>query len=174
MRQFILFGLVILLIAGCGGSGHESALNGRIRNLEDSLSAYRDTVQDLRYAWSFNAISPVVKVYPQAFLLGDSCYAEVFVSAKNTAGNGYRYHRPSMTATIASAKDTKLRITDMNGWWRVAFKPERAGEDSIMGTVYLPCNGCKDTTALEFMSKFKAVIPPAPLPPSATWDRPTR
>jgi len=171
MRHLTLLSLSILLIASCGSSGNEAALKGRIRNLEDSLSAYRDSVHHLRHLWSFNTISPVVKVYPQAFLLGDSCYADVFISARNTADNGYRYHRPIMTAAIASAKGTKLHITDMNGWWRIAFKPKRAGEDSIMGRVYLPCNGCTDTTTLHFMSKFKAVIPPEPLPPSANWDR---
>jgi hypothetical protein len=159
MRNTIVLLCASLLMARCGNGDAEGPLKERIRSLEDSLAAYRDSLRGYRYTWSFNTVTPVVKVHPQTVLLGDSCYAEVFVGAKNGESFGYRYHRPVMAADLGTGGEEKLRVTDMNGWWKLAFKPQRAGEDSIWGTVSLPCNGCTDTTQLTFMSKFNVVIP---------------
>ncbi|MEO8587821.1 MAG: hypothetical protein ABI432_00490 [Flavobacteriales bacterium] len=169
MRNIVVLFCASLLIASCGGEDTEGPLKERIRFLEDSLKAYRDSLHSYQMSWSFNAVTPVVRVYPQAVLLGDSCYAEVFVSGRHMESYGYRYHRPTMTADLGAVGEERTRVTDKNGWWQIAFKPERAGEDSIWGTVSLPCNGCKDTTELPFMSKFNVVIPavePGPDTPS--------
>lgn len=157
MKLLAGYAVLSALLLACGGG--DRTLHARVSELEDSLRAYRDSLHDQQMAWSFNSVMPVVKVYPQEVLLGDSCYADICVAARNTESIGFNYQRPVLKVDFARVEESRFQVTDMNGWWRVAFKPDRIGQDSIWGSVYLPCNGCRDTTELTFMSKFEAVIP---------------
>lgn len=125
-----------LLFVSCGRAPHDPLAYLRIAELEDSLKAYRDSLKDAQLAFSFNAVTAVVRLQEDEIKLGDSCRAEIFIGAANTpdaVAEGYAYGDAKLE--ISGLPDH--RITNTGTHWVVAFKPDHLGEDSLLGTIEL-------------------------------------
>lgn len=126
----------------------------RIRELEDSLKAYRDTLESERLSFNFNTITPVVKLYDPVVRVGDSCRAQIFIAGMNVDRYRYTYHKPLLLLSEAITSNDGLVVKERMGSWTVTFVPKKPGVDSIAGTVKFRCQGCRDSTEVEFSSNY--------------------
>jgi hypothetical protein len=130
-------------------------LYARVTELEDSLKAYRDSLRDAQLAFSFNAVTAVVKLQDHEVRLGDSCRAEILIGAANTpdaVADGHAYGDAKLLLSGLPAH----HITNTGTRWVVSFKPERLGEDSLLGTIEL--TGKRGpVTRLDFGHLFKVI-----------------
>lgn len=125
------------LFASCSRAPQENPLlYVRVAELEDSLKAYRDSLRDVQTYWTFNRVTAIVKLEKDVVRLGDSCRFDVFVGASNSPGEFPLPYRHG-GARLELNDRPSANIKDNEGQWRVAFKPERLGADSIVGSIWL-------------------------------------
>lgn len=132
----ILWVVLAGLLVGCGYNASDVQTTERIQELEDSLKAYRDSLKDAQLAFSFNAVTAVVKLQDYKVRLGDSCRAEILIGAANTpdaVAEGFAYG----DADLEISGLPNSRITRSDTRWLVTFLPERMGTDSLLGTIVL-------------------------------------
>ncbi len=154
MKQIISILLVCTtLLTACGGTDPQAVK--RIGELEDSLKVYRDSLKDAQLAFSFNAVTAVVKLQDYKVRLGDSCLAEIYIGAANTpdaVAGGYAYCDAKLEISGTSGR----RITQEGTRWVVAFMPDHLGKDSLLGAIVL--HGRRGpATQLDFGSLYEVV-----------------
>ena len=143
------------LFASCERAPHDPMLYLRISELEDSLKAYRDSLEDAQLAFSFNAVTVAVIMKDREVKLGDSCHAEILIGAANTpeaVAKGYAYG----DATLEMSSLPYSRITRTDTRWLVSFLPQHLGEDSLVGTINMTGRGGPEPK-MNFSAEYKVV-----------------
>jgi hypothetical protein len=155
MKFVAAIGLTCLL-AACNGSGDSRLAALRIHELEDSLKAYRDSLRDVQGVWSFNTLTAVVKLQNHELQLGDSCRAEVFIGAANSPDAARLRYRFGEARLVVEGRP-EARISRSGTNWVIAFKPNRVGEDSLLGNIIV--DGFGHPVDLSFGSMYEVVMP---------------
>lgn len=141
----------------CDRTPYDPLLVQRVADLEDSLQMYRDSLRDAQGVWSFNTLTAIVRLQDYELQLGDSCPAEIFIGAANSpdaARLGYRFGETRLSVN----GHPEARISQSGTKWVVAFKPNRVGEDSLIGNITID-GTFGGPTDLSFASWYEVAMP---------------
>ena len=142
---------VIIAITSCGGTSQSEK---RVSELRDSLLLYMDSLRVVQKNWTFNALSPVVKMQRDEVSLGDTCFANVYLSAYNIGKNGFRFEEPKLSLSARPSGESSPNVFEHDGLWSIAFKPEALGEDSLTGKIQITTPGTMKPAELTFTTQF--------------------
>jgi hypothetical protein len=126
----------------------------QVSELRDSLHLYMDSLRVVQKNWTFNALSPVVKMQRDEVRLGDTCFANVYLSAYNNGLNGFRFQEPKLSMSARPSGESSLKVLEHDGLWSIAFKPEGLGEDSLNGKIQIATPGTMEPAELSFTAHF--------------------
>ncbi len=146
-----LTAVVAIAITSCGGTAQSEK---RVSELRDSLHLYMDSLRVVQKNWTFNALSPVVKMQRDEVRLGDTCFAHVYLSAYNIGENGFRFQEPKLSLSARPSGESSPKVFEHDGLWSIAFKPEVLGEDSLAGKIKIATPGTMKPAELTFTTHF--------------------
>lgn len=146
---------IMFMLKACDRTPHDPLLHVRVSELRDSLKVYMDSLSSVQKFWTFNMLTPVVSIREDELRLGDTCMATIRVAAANDWDNGYQYDTPKLLVSAPPSSDRSLVVNETKYSWQVSFIPDRLGEDSLTGAVYLSTPGTQDSVKLRFSTRFK-------------------